>query len=512
MANVEDDDDRDVEQLRERHRKVEAVLAGALPPTLSRLSGYPPYAGNEADDRRLFVQSLLVKDRASLSDTTRALLELAAADASIDTLRATQEMLLTLNNEGAAHRFQLYAALAGDAESAHLLGAHLVGFRQWVFSVDAFHRVALGLGLLKVDPGEDCTVGELLKSGLAEAQILGKWAALLSATEGALTRKPSEESEGDPPPSPIELAILGSPGQASKDTGAPPSAPKPDGPSMVVVPPYSVSDKLRASAARDVSKAFEGIAGVALPLVELGDPGKVRRMVEPRFPHLAAELDIVLRQRLPWRVLFVGDPGGGKTELARRLLSAVGLPFLVYGSAGSSDGAFGGTSAQWATARASVPLQLVNRNRIANPAIILDELDKTSRDSRNGALVDVLLNFLEPASASRVMDLALELEVDVSRVSFIGTANSIENVPVALRDRFKIVRIPSPGLEHFETFVATILDEVASQRGIDRRWIDALAQDEADLVRRAWKGGSLRRLRRLLEVVVDGRDRLLRRD
>lgn len=74
------------------------------------------------------------------------------------------------------------------------------------------------------------------------------------------------------------------------------------------------------------------------------------------------------------------------------------------------------------------------------------------------------------------------------------------------RDRFKVVRIPSPGFEHIGVLSERIIEDLAKSRGLDRRWIEPLAQDEQDLVRKAWTGGSLRKLSRIVTMIVDGRE------
>jgi ATP-dependent Lon protease len=231
-------------------------------------------------------------------------------------------------------------------------------------------------------------------------------------------------------------------------------------------------------------------------------------MLSRRFPHLLSEVDIALRSPHPLRLLLVGDPGAGKTSFGRALAGALGLHSMLYSAAGVADGAFGGTSAQWASSRMSVPLQLIVRSHAANPIMIVDELDKVDLDRRNGSLADSLLGFLEPSSAQRLMDLALEVEVDLSHVGYIATANDLDSVPAMLRDRFKIVRVPLPELVHLPALTEHLLTDLAAERGVNRAWLLPLDGDEIELVGRHWKSRSLRQLRRFIEQIVEGRERL----
>ncbi len=164
-----------------------------------------------------------------------------------------------------------------------------------------------------------------------------------------------------------------------------------------------------------------------------------------------------------------------------------------------------GTSIQWSSARPSDALRLIARARHASVGIVLDEVDKTTK-SHNGSAVDALLPFLERSTSKQIRDLALEVEVDLSWISWIATANDLGAVPAPLKDRMRILRMPAPGMQHIGTISRRILDEIAAARGEDPRFIESLAPDEIEAVSHFWDDGSLRRLRRILEILVDGRD------
>lgn len=129
-----------------------------------------------------------------------------------------------------------------------------------------------------------------------------------------------------------------------------------------------------------------------------------------------------------------------------------------------------GTSAQWSTARESVPLQLIKRSKAANAAMIWDEIEKAGTRTENGNAMEALLPYLEPHQARRMRDLCLEVECDLSMISHFATANSVTVIPAPLRDRMRILRMPDPSWEHLGTLVGQIVGDIARDRGVDPRW------------------------------------------
>lgn len=268
---------------------------------------------------------------------------------------------------------------------------------------------------------------------------------------------------------------------------------------------------------KDLWKGWEGKVGVKLPAVARGDIAEHRRSLVKQWPHAEEIIDIVLgdlssRQSVRFRpTLLVGAPGSGKSSLARAIFETVGLPCELQSFAGLHDAALMGTSAQWSSARESAPLQLIKRAGFASVGVIWDEIEKATSDRRNGAPADALLPMLEVDQAKRYRDLALEVEVDLSMVSHFATANSLEGVPDPVRDRMRVLTMPVPDWEHLYVLTKQIIDRLADDQGVDRRWFEPLAEDEMDLVRDAWPGGSIRQLTRIVATIIDGREQIMGR-
>ncbi|QRE76916.1 AAA family ATPase [Methylobacterium aquaticum] len=293
--------------------------------------------------------------------------------------------------------------------------------------------------------------------------------------------------------------------------------PAPVGRTLVVVGSLAHLPKpaIHARERRDSPRAeFERIENKALPLLPAPDPHAFVEEGVRRAPWLRPIFEILAQDLVgapyAWTrpTALVSRPGMGKTAAVRAVARGLGLALRIYNAAGAADGSFGGTSRQWISGRASIPLQTLLQEGVANVVIGVDEIEKASLDRRNGALGDTLLPYLERESSKAIFDSYIETNVNLSAVSFLVTANSMEGVPGPLRDRLRILEVPAPGREHLPVVAANLVAEIRAERGLDEAWLPGLDGDELSLLARHWKGGSLRPLRRLVETLLAGRERL----
>jgi hypothetical protein len=273
----------------------------------------------------------------------------------------------------------------------------------------------------------------------------------------------------------------------------------------------SASDR-KSPKTRDIIRGHEHAIGTDLPLISTPDLKAVREQLIFEFPYAAEVVDFALgdlvgRETVLLRpLLLVGRPGGGKSRFARRLAEVVGVG-IWRTDASQSDGAiFGGTPRRWSTAEPCHSFLAVSRARHGNPLIVIDEIEKAGTRSDYGRLWDCLLGLLEPETAMRYPDPALQCDLDLSHVSYVATANNLEPLPPALRDRFRVVEFPEPRAADLDSLLPAVLASLASERGLDDRWVTPIAGWERELIAANWRGGSVRRLRRYVEAVLRARE------
>lgn len=243
-----------------------------------------------------------------------------------------------------------------------------------------------------------------------------------------------------------------------------------------------------------------------VPLIPAIDPDELYDRLQKEFPwmHVANEkaaYAAALGGRSPERgfrippLVLIGPPGAGKSRWARRLAQIAGVPLHPSSLAGlASSKAVVGSERGWASARPSLPALALFSTKVANPFILVDEFDKSSPSQNNGDALMAFLPMLEKETARSYPDAYLLGSLDISRVSFVFTANSIGGTPQPFLDRVEIINVSKPSIKDYPAVAAALVAEAIADHGLqEMEGKDGLAAAAVlDAIRCFEQGGSIR--------------------
>merc|ERR1719203_896017 len=199
---------------------------------------------------------------------------------------------------------------------------------------------------------------------------------------------------------------------------------------------------------------------------------------------------------------LVGPPGVGKTSIGKSVARALDRKFFRFSVGGLHDVAeIRGHRRTYVGAMPGKIIQAMKITQVSNPVILIDEVDKLGRDFR-GDPSSALLEILDPAQNTSFRDHYLDVPLDLSRVLFVCTANTLDTIPGPLLDRMEVIRIAGY-VEEEKVAIANqyLVPQTIEMSGIGEGQLelheDALHKMISDYAREA----GVRHLRQLLEKV-----------
>jgi len=183
-------------------------------------------------------------------------------------------------------------------------------------------------------------------------------------------------------------------------------------------------EKLDVKVASDILEADHfGLSDIKERILEFIAVGNLRGTVEGKI------------------ILLVGPPGVGKTSIGKSIAHALDRDFYRFSVGGLSD--VSEIKGHRRTYIGSMPgklIQCLKQTGVSNPVVLIDEIDKLGSGYR-GDPASALLELLDPAQNSSFVDHYIDIPVDLSKVLFVCTANSLDTIPGPLLDRMEVLRL-----------------------------------------------------------------------
>ncbi len=202
-------------------------------------------------------------------------------------------------------------------------------------------------------------------------------------------------------------------------------------------------------------------------------------------------------------ICLAGPPGVGKTTLAISIAKAMNRKFVKMSVGGINDEAeiIGHRRTYLGSAPGRI-IQSLKKAKTKNPVFLIDEIDKMTRDYK-GDTASVLLEILDPEQNKYFSDNFIEEEFDLSKVVFITTANYVNQIPEALKDRLEIINLSGyTEYEKLEIAKKYLLPRICKEHGVNVSGIKIKDEVILKVIRSYTRESGVRELERKLATII----------
>ncbi|SFN65764.1 ATPase family associated with various cellular activities (AAA) [Formivibrio citricus] len=299
------------------------------------------------------------------------------------------------------------------------------------------------------------------------------------------------------------------------DQPVPMSKAVPESPhSVVLADPGALLQRLQSENGKDRLALVEQLKALAQPKTLLIPQAKHWQQLlalHEQLPHQKMWMDQVLNRvklqvatQQPLKLsptLLAGPPGNGKSHLLHQVAEVFGVPTLEIQLGGNADNlSLIGTSRHWGSASPGKLALFMARCEVANPLILLEEVDKSGL-GQHGWTLDIILMLLEPENACRFEDKFVDVPIDLSYCSFLATANQTDYLPAPLLSRFQICPVHAPKAREWPVIVQKLYQALRLRDGRAQLFAEELPLEVMEAL--LANCGSIRELRLRLEQGFD---------